>query len=86
MRVFYIKGKNLFTDNEGKSVEYQINKLVLGNEQGNTIEIKLDKMTKKLLPFMFYLSPTDERYVDETGAECEVYRLSEDQPKSITIE
>lgn len=75
--LFIIKGKGEFTDNEGKTVYYPINKLVLENKRGNTLEIKLDKINKKLIENMFCLEKDGSMTQDDNGFECDVYTLQE---------
>lgn len=77
MRIFYIQGTgHIIAD--GKDTPYSINKLVLANEKtGNDIEIKLDKVNKKLLPALFTVSPTGTMYEDENGVQCQIIELGE---------
>lgn len=77
MRVFYIQGTgHIIAD--GKDSPYPINKLVLANSKtGVTLEIKLDKLNKKLLPALFKVTPTDTKYQDDNGVQCDILELGE---------
>lgn len=77
MRIFYIQGTgHIIAD--GKDSTYPINKLVLANgKTGNTLEIKLDKLNKKLLPALFVATPTDTKYQDDNGVQCDIFELGE---------
>lgn len=77
MRVFYIQGTgHIIAD--GKDSPYPINKLVLANEKtGNDIEIKLDKVNKKLLPALFKATASGAMYEDENGVQCQIIELGE---------
>lgn len=89
--IFIISGKGSFTDDKGNTNHYLVHKLVLGN-QGNTVEIKVDKMNWKLLNMGFGLVKTGEVYEDENGVPCDVlafdYGEEEKEPvakKSIPV-
>lgn len=76
MKISYATGKGHFTDNEGKDVVFPVNLLVLSNGY-TTIEIKLDKISNKLLPFMYDLTPTDMVYESDNGYQLDHYELSD---------
>lgn len=76
MKISYATGKGHFTNNEGKDVVFPVNLLVLSDGY-NTIEIKLDKMSNKLLQYMFDFEPTDMVYESDNGYELEHYNLSD---------
>lgn len=88
MQIYLLKGKGSFTDNEGKEVVYPINKLVLANEFGDSVEIKIDKITKKLLQYVFKIVPSNELTEDESGNQVEIHYLKEKlaETKSIMVE
>ena len=88
MQVYLLKGKGSFTDNEGKEVIYPISKLVLANSQGDSLEIKMDKTTKRLLPYIFKIVPSNELTEDEAGNQVEIHYLKEKfaENKSIMVE
>lgn len=77
MRIFYIQGTgHIIAD--GKDTPYPINKLVLANEKtGNTLEIKLDKLNRKLLTALFTANATGTMYEDENGVQCQIIELGE---------
>lgn len=76
-QILYIKGQGHFETEDGKTVNYPINKLVLCNTHGEQLEIKLDKLSNRILPFMFNLEESDQVYVTESGDECDLYYLKE---------
>lgn len=77
MRVFYIQGQGHFS-NDGQDSVYQVNKLVLCNEKtGNTLELKLDKINRKLLTYLFKATSDGTMYEDENGVQCNVIELGE---------
>lgn len=76
-QLFYIKGQGHFETQEGKLVNYPINKLIVCNENNEELEIKLDKTSNRILPFMFTLEESDRIYVTESGDECKLYFLKE---------
>lgn len=87
MQIFQIKGNGHFTSNEGKEVSYPINKLVVQNSRGDSLEFKLDKTQKMLLPYLFNQKPSGTLTEDEAGNEVEVIYLTDiDNEKKVVIE
>lgn len=78
MKLFYIQGTGKIYGEDGKITPYPVNKLVLQNKKGDETEIKIDKITKKVLPYMFNIVPDGSHTEDENGVECEVFTLNED--------
>lgn len=77
MRLIYIQGTGHIISGD-KDTPYPVNKLVLFNEKtGNNIEVKLDKLNKKLLPALFNLSDTGTKFHDENGVECSIWEFQE---------
>ena len=74
-KVAIIKGTGSFSGDV--EVHYPIYKLVLFNKQGNSLEIKLDKLTKKMLPFMFNLVENESDFEDDNGNVCKLYTMEE---------
>lgn len=80
--VYLIKGKGSFTDNEGKTTTYPVEKLVISNGESD-VEIKLDKIAKKLIPYLFSVTDTGVKTEDENGVECKLFRL--DDPGTVNV-
>lgn len=75
-KVYQIQGYGEFYDNNGNLQKYPINKLVLSNGE-DTLEFKLDKVQKRILPYMFDLVKTDIKTEDDNGVECDLYELKD---------
>lgn len=81
-KVYLIKGQGTFTDNEGKTVKYPVEKLILSNGE-DQVEIKIDKITKKLIPHLFSVTDSGILTEDENGVECVLYNI--DDPTSVDV-
>lgn len=84
MNISYATGKGHFTDNEGKDVVFPINLLILSNGT-STIEIKLDKISNKLLPYMFDMTPTDMVYESDNGYQLEHFYLNDKNSVDVKV-
>ena len=79
--MFLIKGQGTLTQDD-KTTTYPIFRLVLANSKnGNTVEVKMDKFSKKLLPALFNITPTGEMYEDDNGVQCQVFELQDESSK-----
>lgn len=76
-----LRGKGTFTGNDGNTITYPIEKLVLANDAGEKVEIKLDKMTKRLIPYLFKVVKSGELVQDDNYNELELYYLEEKMQK-----
>ena len=78
MRVYLINGEGTFTGDDGQITKYAVNKLVLANSKtGQEIEVKLDKLNRRLLPALFKVTPTDTMTQDFNGVQCKVLELED---------
>ena len=67
------KGKGVMSI-DGKDIQYPINKLLVSNGQ-DVVEIKLDKMARRLLTYLFDYHELDYKYEDDNGVQCDVFEL-----------
>lgn len=76
MKCAYIVGKGEMQV-DGKTVNYPVHKLIIQNKKGEEMELKLDKINRKLIGYMFDLTDTNTMVEDENGVQCKLYKVSE---------
>lgn len=76
MKIAMLTGEGSFTNDKGDLVKYPIRKLVIQNNEGNEVEVKLDKMAYILLSYLFDFK--DEGVTeDSNGVQCSLFLLRE---------
>lgn len=77
MRAYIIQGHGTMT-RDGETTTYPIYRLVLANTNtGNSLEFKVDKINRRLLPALFNLTSTGEMVEDVNGVQCNVLEIEE---------
>lgn len=76
MKCAYIVGQGEMVV-DGKEVKYPIHKLIIQNKRGEEIEIKLDKLNRRLITYLFKVEDTNTMVEDENGVQCKLYNLVE---------
>lgn len=69
------KGKGVMSV-DGKDIQYPINKLLVSNGK-DVVEVKLDKMARRLLPYLFDYHQLDYKYEDDNGVQCDVFEIKD---------
>lgn len=85
MKLYQIIGQGSFTSSDGSIVKYEVNKLLLQTQRGS-IEIKIDKLNKRLLPFLFEQVPTDQMVEDTNGVQCTLFELEPLDNVNVNVE
>lgn len=75
-KIAYIVGTGSM-EVDGKQINYPVHKLLIANKRGDELEIKLDKINRKLLTYVFDLKDTGTMVQDENGVQCKMYNLTD---------
>lgn len=73
-KIAYIVG-NGSMEVDGKQISYPVHKLLIANKKGDELEVKLDKINRKLLTYVFDVKDTGQMVQDENGVQCKMYNL-----------
>lgn len=73
-KIAYIVGTGSM-EVDGKQINYPVHKLLIANKRGDELEVKLDKLNRKLLTYVFDLKDTGTMVQDENGVQCKMYNL-----------
>lgn len=61
-------------EKDGKDIEYPIRKLIVTNEEKQSVEIKLDKTEYRILSYLFDFKDSGVTE-DENGVQCSLFLL-----------
>lgn len=60
---------------DGKLINYPVHKLLIANKRGDELEVKLDKVNRKLITYIFEMKDTNTMVEDENGVQCKMFNL-----------